>query len=83
MLACLEHAAGNATNQRLDDFKGYIEARLGKPSHLLEGDKLRQFLENNKRVGQGGCCLLLAELVSEREGLTLFWDPASVTFCPE
>lgn len=35
----------------MDDFKAYIEARLGKPSHLLEGDKLRQFLENNKRVG--------------------------------
>lgn len=44
-------AAGNTMNQRMDDFKGYIEARLGKPSHLLEGDKLRQFLENNRKVG--------------------------------
>jgi hypothetical protein len=34
----------------MDDFKGYIEARLGKPSHLLDGDRLRQFLENNKKV---------------------------------
>jgi hypothetical protein len=42
----------------MDDFKGYIEARLGKPSHLLEGDKLRQFLENNKRVGVIVCQLL-------------------------
>lgn len=34
----------------MDDFKSYIEARLGKPSHLLNGDKLRQFLEHNKKV---------------------------------
>mmetsp|Transcript_2187 Transcript_2187/g.5552 ORF Transcript_2187/g.5552 Transcript_2187/m.5552 type:complete len:646 (+) Transcript_2187:132-2069(+) len=47
--------SGGTTNQRLDDFKGYIEARLGKPSHLLEGDKLRQFLENNKRVLRFWC----------------------------
>lgn len=53
------------TNQRLDDFKGYIEARLGKPSHLLEGDKLRQFLENNKKVGyQGDWWWLQAALVA-------------------
>ncbi len=34
----------------MDDFKNYIEARLGKPSHLLEGDKLKQFLLYNKQV---------------------------------
>ncbi len=39
------------TANRMDDFKSYIEARLGKPSHLLNGDRLRQFLEHNKRVG--------------------------------
>ena len=54
----LTRAAGGTTNQRMDDFKGYTEARLGKPSHLLEGDKLRQFLENNKRVGVIVCQLL-------------------------
>ena len=41
--------------QRLDDFKSYIEARLGKPSHLLEGDRLRKFLENNKLVLRFWC----------------------------
>jgi EF-hand domain-containing protein 1 len=34
----------------MDDFKSYIEARLGKPSHLLDADRLRQFLENNRKV---------------------------------
>uniref|UniRef100_A0A7S0S6H3 EF-hand domain-containing protein n=1 Tax=Chlamydomonas leiostraca TaxID=1034604 RepID=A0A7S0S6H3_9CHLO len=43
------------TTQRMDDFKSYIEARLGKPSHLLDGDRLRQFLENNKRVLRFWC----------------------------
>jgi hypothetical protein len=42
------------TTSRLNDFKAYVEARLGKPSHLLDGDKLRQFLENNKKVRGGG-----------------------------
>lgn len=27
-----------------------MEARLGKPSHLLEGDKLRQFIANSGKV---------------------------------
>lgn len=49
MLNCTGPNAGQT-----DNFKSYFEARLGKPSHLLEGDKLRQFLENNKRVG-GAC----------------------------
>lgn len=40
----------------MDDFKGYIEARLGKPSHLIDGDRLRQFLENNRRVSGAGLC---------------------------
>lgn len=46
----LSWPAGNSTQQRMDDFKNYIEARLGKPSHLLDGDKLRQFLQHNKQV---------------------------------
>lgn len=40
---------------RMNDFKAYVEARLGKPSHLLDGDKLRQFLENNKKVLRFWC----------------------------
>lgn len=36
---------------RVNDFKAYIEAKLGKPSHLLDGDRLRQFLANNLKVG--------------------------------
>lgn len=41
----------NSTEGRVNDFKSYIEARLGKPSHLLNGgDAYRQFLENNKKV---------------------------------
>lgn len=44
-----------STTQRLDDFKSYIEARLGKPSHLLNGDRLRQFLEHNKQVLRFWC----------------------------
>ncbi|KAG2501001.1 hypothetical protein HYH03_000822 [Edaphochlamys debaryana] len=43
------------TTRRLNDFKAYVEARLGKPSHLLDGDKLRQFLENNKKVLRFWC----------------------------
>lgn len=39
----------------MNDFKAYVEARLGKPSHLLDGDKLRQFLENNKKVLRFWC----------------------------
>jgi len=27
-----------------NDLATFVEARLGKPSHLLEGDKLKQFL---------------------------------------
>jgi len=44
-----------ATTQRMDDFKYYMEARLGKPSHLLSSDRLRQFLENNKKVLRFWC----------------------------
>lgn len=45
-----------ATDQgRMDDFKRYMEARLGKASHLLSEDKYRQFLENNKKVLRFWC----------------------------
>ncbi|GAX85745.1 hypothetical protein CEUSTIGMA_g13160.t1 [Chlamydomonas eustigma] len=43
-------ASPGSTTQRLDDFKSYMEARLGKASHMLGDDKLRQWLENNKKV---------------------------------
>jgi hypothetical protein len=46
---------GGTTTSRVNDFKAYIEARLGKASHLLNGDRLRQFLENNKRVLRFWC----------------------------
>ncbi|EFJ52449.1 hypothetical protein VOLCADRAFT_79034 [Volvox carteri f. nagariensis] len=46
--------AGTLT-RRMNDFKAYVEARLGKPSHLLDGDRLRQFLENNKKVLRFWC----------------------------
>lgn len=39
----------------MDDFKKYMEARLGKASHLLGDDKYRQFLENNKKVLRFWC----------------------------
>jgi hypothetical protein len=32
-----------------------VEARLGKPSHLLEGDKLKQFLHHNGKVLRFWC----------------------------
>eukprot|EP00798_Chlamydomonas_sp_ICE-L_P024281 gene24281-9880_t len=44
--------------QRVNDFKSYIEARLGKASHMLnadDGEKLRKFLENNKKVLRFWC----------------------------
>ncbi|KAG2435098.1 hypothetical protein HXX76_007184 [Chlamydomonas incerta] len=44
-----------STTRRVNDFKAYVEARLGKPSHLLDGDRLRQFLENNKKVLRFWC----------------------------
>lgn len=30
--------------KKSNDLATFVEARLGKPSHLLEGDKLKQFL---------------------------------------
>ena len=35
---------------RENDFKAYMEASLGKASHMIGEDKLRQWLENNKKV---------------------------------
>ncbi|PNH03302.1 EF-hand domain-containing family member C2 [Tetrabaena socialis] len=49
-----EENVGTLT-RRMNDFKAYVEARLGKPSHLLDGDRLRQFLENNKKVLRFWC----------------------------
>jgi len=53
-IASSENGPSSLT-RRVNDFKSYIEARLGKPSHLLEGDRLRQFLENNRRVLRFWC----------------------------
>ena len=43
-------ATVDSTTERLDDFKAYMEARLGKASHMIGDDRLRQWLENNKKV---------------------------------
>ncbi|GIL45577.1 hypothetical protein Vafri_2780 [Volvox africanus] len=50
-----DDASAGTLTRRMNDFKAYVEARLGKPSHLLDGDKLRQFLENNKKVLRFWC----------------------------
>jgi hypothetical protein len=39
-----------AGSKKSNDLATFVEARLGKPSHLLEGDKLKQFLANNGKV---------------------------------
>jgi EF-hand domain-containing protein 1 len=38
------------TVKKGNDLATFVEARLGKPSHLLEGDRLRKFLEQSGRV---------------------------------
>lgn len=40
----------DSTAERLDDFKAYMEARLGKASHMIGDDRLKQWLVNNKKV---------------------------------
>ncbi|KAG1675125.1 hypothetical protein FOA52_003348 [Chlamydomonas sp. UWO 241] len=46
----------NDTASRLDDFKQFMEARLGKATHLLNGGGgYAQFLENNKKVLRFWC----------------------------
>jgi hypothetical protein len=39
-----------ASSKKSNDLAMFVEARLGKPSHLLEGDRLRQFIANNGKV---------------------------------
>ncbi|KAL6762171.1 hypothetical protein V8C86DRAFT_2521922 [Haematococcus lacustris] len=51
----LTRGGKSTQTMRMDDFKSYVEARLGKPSHLLDGDRLRQFLEHNKQVLRFWC----------------------------
>ncbi|KAF8065932.1 efhc2 [Scenedesmus sp. PABB004] len=46
-----------------NDLATFVEARLGKPSHLLEDDRLRQFL------GQSGRVLRFYALWDDRPGL--------------
>lgn len=43
------------TGKKSNDLATFVEARLGKPSHLLEGDKLKQFLGNNGKVLRFWC----------------------------
>ena len=52
MHACLgaPTATLDSTAERLDDFKSYMEARLGKASHMIGDDRLKQWLVNNKKV---------------------------------
>ena len=38
------------TAKKSNDLATFVEARLGKPSHLLEGDRLRQFIANSGKV---------------------------------
>lgn len=42
--------APTSTGKKSNDLATFVEARLGKPSHLLEGDKLRQFIANSGKV---------------------------------
>ncbi|GMH37490.1 hypothetical protein BSKO_05363 [Bryopsis sp. KO-2023] len=41
---------GIPPNPRVDDLTRFLEAKLGKPPNVLEEDRLRQFLENNRKV---------------------------------
>jgi hypothetical protein len=36
--------------KKSNDLATFVEARLGKPSHLLEGDRLKQFLAQSGKV---------------------------------
>jgi hypothetical protein len=36
--------------KKSNDLATFAEARLGKPSHLLEGDRLKQFLAQSGKV---------------------------------
>jgi hypothetical protein len=42
--------------KRSNDLATFAEARLGKPSHLLEGDKLKQFLAQVRHAMQHLTC---------------------------
>ncbi|KAI8464444.1 MAG: hypothetical protein J3K34DRAFT_526184 [Monoraphidium minutum] len=46
---------GAAPTTKSTDLATFVEARLGKPSHLLEGDKLRQFIANSGKVLRFWC----------------------------
>lgn len=41
---------GIPPNPRIDDLTRFLEAKLGKPPNVLEEDKLKQFLDNNRKV---------------------------------
>lgn len=42
--------------KKSNDLATFVEARLGKPSHLLEGDKLKQFLAQVSTLLRAECC---------------------------
>lgn len=48
--ACMLARPPKPPAKKSNDLATFVEARLGKPSHLLEGDKLRQFIANNGKV---------------------------------
>jgi hypothetical protein len=44
-------------NPRSDDLARYSEAKLGKATNAINTDKLKQFMENDRKVSQrGGLC---------------------------
>jgi hypothetical protein len=50
-LQCCHRHSGGKPNPRYDDLTRFVEAKLGKPPHVLEPDKLKQFLDHNRQVG--------------------------------
>lgn len=45
-----KHSGIKGLGYRNDEFKRFAEGQLGFPSHLLEGDSLKQFLHNDRKV---------------------------------
>lgn len=50
-----KRVARGPPNPRSDDFARFVEAKLGKPPHVLEPDRLKQFLDNNRKVLRFWC----------------------------
>ena len=54
MIALIKDA-GIPPNPRNDSLTRYLEAKLGKPSNVLEKDTLRKYLDNNRMVLRFWC----------------------------